>query len=113
MEKRLWRRLRARQLDGARFRRQVPLGPFIADFVCLEAKLVIEVDGALHANATEYDARRTAWLEAHGWRVIQFWNNEVDRNLKEVLASIRREPSARGGFPPSRPSPASGGRRLC
>ena len=112
MEKRLWRALRARQLDGARFRRQVPLGPFIADFVCLEAKLVVEVDGELHANAEAYDTRRTAWLNEHGWRVIRFWNNELSKNLDGVLASIRRELSARGGFPhPDLPPQAGEGER--
>ena len=91
----------------------MPLGPYIADFVCLEAKLVVEVDGSLHAGSNEYDARRTAWLNGHGWRVVRFWNNEVDRNLDGVLASIRQALSARGGFPhPGLPPQAGEGEML-
>jgi very-short-patch-repair endonuclease len=105
MEKRLWRALRMRQLDGARFRRQVPIGPYIADFVCVDAALIIEVDGGQHANETVYDERRAAWLEERGWRVLRFWNNEIDGNLEGVLDVIRRELSPSGGFPHPDPPP--------
>jgi very-short-patch-repair endonuclease len=71
-ERRLWRALRDRQLEGYKFRRQRPIGPFIADFVCLERLLIIELDGSQHADSN-YDDARTAWLEQHGWCVLRFW----------------------------------------
>jgi len=76
-EVRLWIRLRGEQIDGYRFRRQVPMGPYVVDFACLKARLVIEVDGGQHAEALERDDRRTAWLEARGFRVLRFWNTDV------------------------------------
>jgi len=76
-ERRLWSRLRHGQLDGFRFRRQVPLGPYIADFACLSARLIVEVDGGQHASRSEQDGRRTTWLESSGFRVVRFWNHEV------------------------------------
>jgi very-short-patch-repair endonuclease len=89
-ERRLWSRLRLKQIDGHRFRRQVSIGPYIADFVCLDAKLVIEVDGGQHNDSTEKDARRTALMEAQGFRVVRFWNDEVLGNTDGVLDVIRR-----------------------
>lgn len=88
-ERRLWSRIRKKQIDGHRFRRQVPLGPFIADFVCIDARLVIEVDGGQHGEREEYDLRRTAWLESQNFRVLRFWNNEVLGNTEGVLEAIR------------------------
>jgi very-short-patch-repair endonuclease len=85
---RLWWRLRQKQLGGFRFRRQIPLGPYVADFVCLSEKLVIEVDGGQHAEQVEHDAARTAWLAANGFRVLRFWNNEVLGNMEGVLQTI-------------------------
>lgn len=85
-ERLLWSRLRNRQL-GAVFRRQQPLGFYFADFVCLEHKLVIELDGSQHAGS-EYDAVRDAALQARGFRVLRFWNNEVRGNLNGVLERI-------------------------
>ncbi len=67
-EARLWIRLRGQQMDGHRFRRQVPIGPYVVDFVCLKARLLIEVDGGQHAEAVEGDQLRTAWLESRGFR---------------------------------------------
>jgi very-short-patch-repair endonuclease len=87
-ERRLWAVLRARQLDGFKFRRQHPVGPFIVDFVCLERSLVIEVDGGQHAE-NPGDAMRTRWLAEHGWRVLRFWNNEVESALDGGLMAIR------------------------
>jgi very-short-patch-repair endonuclease len=84
-EQRLWSRLRHRQIDGCRFRRQVPLGPHVVDFACLAARLVIEVDGGQHAWRIEKDAARTSWLQANGFHVLRFWNNEVLGNLDGVL----------------------------
>ena len=85
----MWWRLR-RDFDGWRFRRQHPVGPYIADFACLEAKLVIEVDGATHGTPEEraYDERRTQFIEAGDWRVLRFTNDEVERNREGVAATI-------------------------
>ncbi len=78
-EKRLWRELRLRQFDAHKFRRQFPLGPYIVDFVCLDARLVIEVDGGQHLDSPE-DRRRDAWLATQGFRVLRFWNTTVRLN---------------------------------
>lgn len=88
-ESRLWTRLRRKQIDGHRFRRQVPLGPYIADFVCLEARLIVEVDGGQHSDRAENDAKRTAWLEANDFRVLRFWNNDVLQNTDGTVETIR------------------------
>lgn len=93
-ERRLWRALRRRQLEGHRFRRQHPIGPYIVDFVCLSAKLVVEVDGGQHAQTEERDAARTAWLESRGYRVLRFWDNEVLSNIDGVVQMVRQ--SSRG-----------------
>ncbi|MBY9066105.1 DUF559 domain-containing protein [Hyphomonas sp. WL0036] len=89
----LWSRLRRRQLGGYRFRRQVPIGPYIADFACVELKLAFEVDGATHATPSqlEHDARRTAFLQQGGWHVRRVWNNEVYENLEGVLEGLLLE----------------------
>lgn len=87
-EKRLWWSLRRKQLRGARFRRQAPIGPYIVDFFCPEAKLIIELDGGQHADAVAADTRRTAWLEARSYRVVRFWNNDVMENIDGVLEVI-------------------------
>lgn len=89
VERRLWRHIRQRQVDGFRFRRQVPLGPYIADFVCFEARLVVEVDGGQHAERVAEDARRTAWLKSQEFRVLRFWNNDVFVNMEGVVETIR------------------------
>ncbi len=89
-ESRLWHRLRRRQLGGFRFRRQVPLGPYVADLVCLPAKLVVEVDGGQHADRAAQDDVRTASLVANGFRVLRFWNNEALANTEGVLEVILR-----------------------
>ena len=90
VERRLWQRLRNRQLNGAKFRRQQPIGSYIADFFCLDAKLVIELDGSQHAERpTQYlDERRTEYLENQGYRVVRFWNEEVMDNIDGVLKTI-------------------------
>ena len=86
-ERRLWTILQRRQLEGFRFRRQCPIGPHIADFACLEAKLLIEVDGGQHMDAVT-DVRRDTFLSREGFRVLRFWNNEVMTNLEGVRALI-------------------------
>ncbi len=98
-EIRLWSRLRRKQLDGFRFRRQQPIGPYVVDFFCPEAALIVEVDGGQHAWSETEDSARTRWLEARGYRVVRFWNNDVLGNTDGVLLSIR---DALHGQPPSR-----------
>ena len=87
-ERRLWRELRRRQIHGNKFRRQCPIGDYVVDFVCLEKRIVIELDGGQHANTTDYDEQRTHWLEAQGFRVMRFWNNDVMRQTDAVLRNI-------------------------
>lgn len=87
-ERTLWRGISARKLAGVRFNRQFPVGQFICDFVSREYRLVIEIDGGQHALAKDYDSRRTRFLEAQGYTVIRFWNNEVMDNLDGVLTRI-------------------------
>jgi len=89
-ERRLWSRLRNRQVGNAKFRRQQPIGDYFADFVCMRFKLVVEVDGGQHAERPEYDAMRTAYMEDRGFRVLRFWNNEVLGDIDAVLDSILR-----------------------
>ena len=86
-ERRLWRHLRRRQIAGARFRRQYPIGIYIADFVCLERRLVIEVDGSQH-HASTADLHRDACLRDNGFVVVRFWNNEVMVNIEGVCEVI-------------------------
>lgn len=89
-ETRLWQALRDRRLGGWKWRRQVPRGPFVVDFLCPEARLVVELDGGQHAeaDAVAYDARRTSFLERQGLRVLRFWNSEVLTNRAGVCLTI-------------------------
>jgi very-short-patch-repair endonuclease len=87
-ERKLWRHLRLRQLGGCKFRRQHPLGSYIVDFVCLEKRVVIEVDGGQHRAQAIYDQQRTAWLEQQGFRVLRFWDNEVMQAIEAVKEAI-------------------------
>jgi len=86
----LWQRLRARQIENAKFRRQFLIGPYVADFTCVEARLVIELDGGQHAHSIT-DTARTTEIEAAGYTVLRFWNNEVIKNIEGVLETIRTE----------------------
>ncbi|RWQ47372.1 MAG: endonuclease domain-containing protein [Mesorhizobium sp.] len=86
-EDRLWHELRGRRLDRIKFRRQVPVGRFIADFVCAEARLIVEIDGSQHAGSN-YDLGRDAELKARGFRVLRFWNDDVLRDLDAVCDAI-------------------------
>lgn len=95
-ERFLWRELRSRQLAGYKFRRQQSLGPFIVDFVCLEQRLVIELDGGQHAEPEQarYDADRSQWLAQQGFRVLRFWDHEVLKQVdgvKETIAKALKE----------------------
>ena len=101
-ERLLWNALRARQLGGLKFRRQTAVGPYVADFLCIEAMLIVEVDGDTHAHSRAVDAKRTAFLESQGFQVVRFSNAEVMSNMEGVLAAILAEAPA-----PS-PSQASG-----
>jgi len=87
----LWNKLRTRQLQGTKFRRQQVVGPYIVDLVSFERKLVIEIDGGQHneEQAQQRDELRTAWLEEEGFKVLRFWNNEVLNNIDGVLEKIR------------------------
>ena len=87
-EQKLWSRLRKGQLDGFQFRRQYSIGPFFADFACLEAKLLIEVDGSQHAEREDQDESRSAFLRANGFRVLRFWNTEVTSDVDSVVERI-------------------------
>jgi very-short-patch-repair endonuclease len=89
-EAKLWQHLRNRQLNGAKFTRQVPIGPFIADFACRTAMLVIEIDGATHETPEqlEHDAMRSAFLAEQGYRVIRFRNEDIFGDLEPVLEII-------------------------
>ena len=95
-ERHLWTQLRAHRLARWKFKRQQPIGPYIVDFVCFEARLVIEVDGGQH-QGSEADRIREAWLEAQGFRVLRFWNNEV---LTEMPAVLERIAEALSPSPP-------------
>lgn len=87
-ERRLWRHLRRRQLTGLKFRRQRPIGPYICDFVCLEACLIVELDGSQHVEQADYDLRRDAFLRSNGFRVLRFWNGDVLAQIDSVIDMI-------------------------
>ena len=99
-EQALWKHLRMRQIGGYKFRRQQPIGPYIVDFVSFEREVIIEVDGGQHSQQTEYDAERTAWLNAQGYRVLRFWNNQILEEVEAVKAGILKVLKVRGDPPP-------------
>ena len=101
-ERLLWYHLRNRQLGGHKFRRQHPIGPFFADFACIEKMLVVEIDGGQHALEKDKDKQRTAYLESEGFNVLRFWNNQV---LNETEAVLERIKSILDSTPSPRPSP--------
>ncbi len=107
-ERNLWEHLRLRKISGFKFRRQYEVAPYIVDFICVEESLVIEIDGAQHADAVEYDAARTEFLKLAGYRVLRFWNNEVLQNADGVVQVISE--ALRGDGPPSQPSPCGRGK---
>lgn len=113
-EQLLWRHVRSRQLAGLKIRRQAPIGPFIVDFLCDQARLIIELDGGQHARENARDAARSSRLMALGYRVIRFWNNEVLENTEAVLTQIAQHaltnpPSPDGAHAPP-PSPEGRGK---
>jgi adenine-specific DNA-methyltransferase len=98
-ERLMWRALRSRQLGGFKFRRQATIGPYIPDFVCIDAGLVVEIDGGQHDEVA--DRTRTSFLEQRGFRVLRFWNNDVLENCEAVLETILRAARAASGEGPS------------
>ncbi|WP_170316013.1 endonuclease domain-containing protein [Microvirga calopogonii] len=120
-EQNLWRALKAIPVYGSHFRRQVSIGPYVADFACLKARLVIELDGGHHSqdDVAAKDEARTQWLEKEGYRVVRFWNAELSQNMPGVLDSIYAalygSPQAEAVALPTpprpvgRPSPSRGG----
>ncbi|PLP59005.1 hypothetical protein CYK37_10900 [Mesorhizobium loti] len=91
----LWQALRNRQLDGLKFKRQVPLDGYILDFACFEVKLIVEVDGSQHADS-QGDAVRDRHFQGQGFRVLRFWNDEVEKNIDAVCLAILQMANARG-----------------
>ena len=102
-ERVLWAKLRRRQMFGLKFRRQQPMGDYIVDFVCLEKKLVVEVDGGQHAEQSDYDARRSRWLEEQGFEVMRFWNHQVLTETEAVVQAVANALSP----PPATPDGAA------
>ena len=113
-ERRLWHYLRRRHLHGARFRRQFCIGPFIVDFVSLDAMLVIELDGSQHQAAIAYDAHRSRFLKQRGFRILRFWDNEVLAKTEAVLEVIGRvlEEAPHPNLPPQAGEGAESVRQL-
>jgi adenine-specific DNA-methyltransferase len=101
----LWFHLRDRRLGHHKFRRHRPIGPYFADFACLEAKLIVELDGGQHVEAAEYDTERTRFFEAQGYGVLRFWNNDVLTHTAVVLEQILL---ALQGSPHPNPLPLTG-----
>jgi very-short-patch-repair endonuclease len=98
-ERMLWFRLRDRRLEGWKFRRQAPVDRFIVDFICADAKVIIELDGGQHSVQTQKDAERTAILESMGYLVLRFWNNDVLAKIEGVLETILHTLNRRASFP--------------
>ncbi len=91
VERRLWTALKGKQIAGCRFRRQHPIGAYVADFACIDRMLVIELDGGQHQDQEAYDEDRSRFLKQQGWQVVRFWNNEVLENLDGVLEAILKK----------------------
>jgi len=106
-ERALWFRLRDRRLNGMKFRRQATVDGYVVDFLCANANLIIEVDGGQHAERQEDDAKRTTDLEARGYLVLRFWNNEVLQNIDGVVETIVASASP----VPPHPNPLPNGER--
>ena len=98
-ERALWALLRSWQLDDNKLRRQAPIGPYIVDFVCHRRRLIVELDGGQHLDATPYDTRRTAWLNANGYEVIRLWNTQVLEDPEAAAAHILTKLEERSALP--------------
>jgi len=106
-EQTFWQTVRGHRFGGFKFRRQQVIGPFIVDFVCLSAKLVVELDGSQHAEAVAYDTERDAWLNSEGYRVLRVWNNEWTQQQEAVLERLWEMLNATAPSP--QPLPPDGG----
>jgi very-short-patch-repair endonuclease len=106
-ERTLWFRLRDRRLNGMKFRRQMPIKSYVVDFCCESAHLIIELDGGQHGERSAEDAKRTADLEAYGYLVLRFWNNDVLSNIDGVVETI----VATASHVPPHPNPLPNGER--
>jgi very-short-patch-repair endonuclease len=104
-ERRIWQILRLSRMKGYKFRRQVPIGHYIADFVCHEARLIVEIDGGQHDRLSPRETERSGLLQSEGYRILRFWNDEVLANLDGVHQTIA---AALGTSPPPKPSPIKG-----
>ncbi len=109
-ERVLWRYLRLRQFDGNKLRRQQPIGKYIVDFVCLEKKFIVEVDGGQHNLQIDYDSEHNEWLERQGFRILRFWNNQVLKEIDAVKERIMEVLNSDSCTPHLNPPP-QGGRR--
>ena len=108
-ERMLWKYLRAHRMEGYKFQRQVVIEPYIVDFVCLEARLIVEADGGQHLEQVEGDLKRSLFLESLGYKVVRFWNHEILGDIDTVRERIHRSlieapspqpsPGGRGGRP--------------
>lgn len=87
-EHRLWKHMRDRRANGYKFRRQQPVGRYIVDFICFEARLIVEADGGQHQEQGAYDSARTRYLESRGYRVLRFWNSDILARTESVLSAI-------------------------
>ncbi len=105
-EKRVWQILRSQRMRGCKFRRQVPIGRYIAGFVCHEARPIVEIDGGQHDVLSPREAERNQFLQSEGYRILRFWNNEVLGNLDGVHETIARE---LGRITPTQTLPHRGG----
>jgi very-short-patch-repair endonuclease len=110
-ERKLWFALKDRRFAAFKFRRQVPVGPYIADFLCFDLRLIVEVDGGQHAESAR-DVERENWLAQNEFRVVRFWNNDVLQNLEGVLTVLAEEfdrtPHPTSSLRSTPPSPARG-----
>ena len=107
-ERALWKHLRMRQINGYKFRRQQPIGQYIVDFVNFERRVVIELDGGQHSQQMVYDSKRTAWLEAQGYQVLRFWNNQILEEAEAVKVIIFRALARELDTPHLNPPPQRG-----
>jgi len=107
-EQMLWRQLKGSRLQHLKFSRQMPIAGYFADFVCRSHKLIVELDGSQHIEAATYDVKRTRALEAAGYRVVRFWNNDLTSNMPGVLETILTAASGTERVPTPQPPPASG-----
>jgi very-short-patch-repair endonuclease len=105
-ERRVWQILRLHQMKEYKFRRQVPIGRYIADFVCHEARLIVEIDGGQHDHSSPWEAERSGFLQSEGYRILRFWNDEVLANLVGVHETIADE---LGRITPTHTLPHQGG----